>query len=569
MRLAFFILTLLFSQHIFSQQTDKNYFVSPVKIPILLTGNFGELRSNHFHSGIDIKTQGKSGLPVYASADGTVSRINISPSGFGLALYIDHPNGTTTVYGHLSKLKDKLQKYARDIQHKRESFRVDLSVTKGKFKVKKGELIAYSGNSGSSGGPHLHFEIRKTSNQHPLNPLHYNFSVKDDMKPKMLSVMIYPLSNDAHVSSRQKPKRIETVYYDGAYHLKGNPLVSVYGDIGFGLQALDYLNGSWSKCGIYKIKLSVDGKVIYTFLLDELSFSETRFLNSHIDYNYYQTNWRRIHKNWLEHGNGLNNYHDVINRGITNLSDGQIHKVDYEIADVHGNYSKLSFKVKSKEFTIISKEENGYEVFHDQASTISKNDFSAQFKAGTFYSNHILEYEKKPSNNLFFSEIHKLHNTTIAVHQNYELGIKPINLPDSLQDKAIVVIINEKNRKSYSMGGSYENGWVKTKIRSLGTFAISVDTIAPTISSLSIRNKKNLIEKNRIRFKIKDNLSGISKYKGEIDGKWVLFEYDAKNNLIGYRFDPERFEFKKNHKLRLTVSDTKGNESVYEANFYK
>ncbi len=569
MRLAFFVLIFSISQHIFSQEIDRNYFAPPVKIPILLTGNFGELRSNHFHSGIDIKTEGKTGLPIYAAADGTVSRINISPVGFGLALYIDHPNGTTTVYGHLQKFRDDIQKYARDIQYQRESFRVDLTVPKGKFNIKKGELIAYGGNSGSSSGPHLHFEVRKTSNQHPVNPLHFNFPVKDDMKPKVLSVMIYPLSENAHVASRQTPKRIETVYYDGAYHLKGNPVLSVYGDIGFGLQALDYLNGSWSKCGVYKIKLSVNKKPVYTFLMDEFSFSETRYLNSHIDYEHYQTNWRRVHKNWIEPGNKLTNYHEVQNRGIVNLSDGQVHQVDYEITDVHGNLSKLSFKVKSKEFTVLAKEKNGLKVFHNKPASISKADFSAQFKAETFYSNHTLEYEKKPSNNLFFSEIHKLHRSSTPVHKHFDLSIKATGLPDSLQEKAIIVSINEKNSKSYSMGGEFKDGWVKTRIRSLGTFAVSVDTIAPTIRSLSIRNKKNLIEKNRIRFKIKDDLSGISKYRGEIDGKWVLFEYDAKNALIEYKFDPERIDFQKNHKLELTVTDAKGNETVYQANFFK
>ncbi len=569
MRIILFAFILFVSKYSISQSFDKDYFAPPVKIPILLTGNFGELRSNHFHSGIDIKTEGKSGLPIYAAADGTVSRINISPSGFGLALYIDHPNGTTTVYAHLQKLRDDMQSYAKNIQYKREKFRVDLTVPKGTFNVKKGDLIAYGGNSGSSGGPHLHFEIRKTSNQHPLNPLHFNFPVKDDMKPKVLSVMIYPLSEDAHVSTRQEPKRIETVYYDGAFHLKSNPVLSVFGDIGFGVQALDYLNGSWSKCGVYQIKLSVDGKLIYKFSMDELSFSETRYLNSHIDYEYYQTHWRKIHKNWIEPGNKLSNYPNHENRGIVNLSDNQVHKIDYEITDVHGNLSKLSFKVKSKPFTVLKNQEEGFPVKHDKTSNFSTEGLKAEFSEGTFYSDFQLNYEAKPSNNLYYSEIHRLHSHTVPVHKFYNLGIRPTNLPDSLQEKAIIVSINDKSGKSYSMGGEFTDGFVKASIRTLGLFAVSVDTIAPTIKSLSIRNHKNLIEKNRIRFKIKDDLSGLKSYRGEIDGKWVLFEYDAKNSLISYDFDSERIEFKKNHHLELKVSDSKGNESTYEASFFK
>ncbi|MGQ8335289.1 M23 family metallopeptidase [Sunxiuqinia sp. A32] len=569
MKFFFFVLLILVSQHIFSQKFDKNYFSPPLKIPLLLTGNFGELRSNHFHSGIDIKTEGKTGLPVHASAEGYVSRINVSPSGFGLAVYVDHPNGTTTVYGHLSKLRDDLQKYVRNIQYQRESFRIDLNVPKNKFQVKKDEIIAYSGNSGSSGGPHLHFEIRETISQHPLNPLTFSFPIKDEMKPKILSLMIYPLSDDSHVGGKQQPQRIETVYYDGAYHLKGNPTYSVFGDIGFGLQALDYLDGSWSKCGIYQIKLFVDGQMIYDFKMDELSFDETRYINSHIDYEHYRTQWRKFHKNWLEPGNKLNNYHQVINSGISNLSDGKLHQVNYEIEDAYGNTSKLSFQIKSKETQLLHAKQNGYRVYFDKKSTISTNDFEADFEAGTFYSDYTLEVNSKPSNNLYYSNIIHLHNPTIPAHQYFNIKINPTTLPDTLQDNALIVNIDDKSGKKYAMGGSFKNGWVNAKIRSLGSFAIDVDTIAPIIKSLSIRANNKLIEQSRIRFKISDDLSGVNTYRGEIDGKWILFEYDAKNNLLEYTFDPTRIQYKQNHNLKLTVSDAKGNETVYKASIYR
>ena len=201
----------------FSQAPALNYFDAPVKIPILLSGNFGELRGNHFHSGIDIKTNGSVGLPVYPAADGDISRISISPSGFGLALYIDHPNGTTTVYGHLQKLRADLIKYAKAEQYKQESFAVDIMVPKGKFHVSKNDIVAYSGNSGSSGGPHLHFEIRETSTQKPLNPLNFNFNIKDNMPPSILSVMLYPLSNDAHISGKPNAQRFVITSYSIHY----------------------------------------------------------------------------------------------------------------------------------------------------------------------------------------------------------------------------------------------------------------------------------------------------------------------------------------------------------------
>jgi len=569
MKIIFLILFILVSQAIFAQKFKKDYFSSPVRIPIYLTGNFGELRPNHFHSGIDIKTEGKTGLPVYAPADGFVSRINVSPSGFGLALYIDHPNGTTTVYGHLSKLREDMQQYIRTIQYQRESFAADVSVPKGKLVVKKNEIIAYTGNSGSSGGPHLHFEIRETASQHPLNPLNFHFSIKDDMKPQILAAMIYPLSADAHVAGKQKPQRIDAVFYQGEFHLKGNPVYSVYGKVGFAIQTLDYLNGSWSKCGVYQITLKIDGNKIYTFRLDELSFNETRYINSHIDYEYYQEHWQKFQKSWLDPGNKLQNYHDMVNHGIVDLSDGELHEVSYEIQDVYGNTSLLSFSVKSREMQIIRPTREGKPVYYNKTSAVSSNDFVAEFDPGTFYRDQLLNFSEAPSNNLYYSNIFKLHNTTIPVHQYFDLKIKPSSLPTALQDKALIVNIDPNNGRKYAQGGSYQNGWVKARVRTLGTFAVSVDTIPPVIQALSIQNKNKLTEANRIRFKISDDLSGIYQYRGEIDGQWVLFEYDAKNSLLEYYFDQDRFQFKQNHKLKLTVTDSKENESVYEAGFYR
>ncbi|WP_430972860.1 M23 family metallopeptidase [Sunxiuqinia rutila] len=569
MSTRFLILFLLLSNLIYAQAPAPEDFHTPVSIPIKLSGNFGELRSNHFHSGIDIKTEGKTGLPIYAAADGEVSRIKISPSGFGLALYLDHPNGKTTVYAHLLSFRDDIQAYAKKIQYERESFAVDLAVPQGTFQVKKGELIAHSGNSGSSGGPHLHFEIRDTESQKPQNPLLYKFPVIDDMKPKILAVAIYPLSEDAHVYGKPDSRLIETVYYDGAYHLKGNPTIPVYGKVGFGLQTLDYLNGSWSKCGVYEISLSVDQQPIYSFRLDEFSFDETRYLNSHIDYAHYRQHARRIQRNWVEQGNKLSNYPTLENQGIVNLSDGQSHQINYVVKDVYGNKSTLAFRVKSRASALDKPEKNGPLISFDEETIFEKPGVEAHFTAGTFYSDFNLEYANKPANNLYYSPLHKLHNDRLPVHHSYLLKIKADELPDSLQSKSLIAVIDEKSGKKWSLGGAYKDGWVTARIRQMGTFAISVDTVAPTIRPLSIQGRKSLTEKNRIRFKISDDFSGIDSYRGEIDGQWVLFEYDAKNSLITYSFDKDRFQFGKQHQLNLTVTDNKGNATKYEATFYR
>ena len=565
-----FLISFLFLFHIvFAQVDDSKYFHPPVNIPIVLSGNFGELRPNHFHSGIDIRTEGKTGLPVYAAAKGDISRIKISPYGFGMALYIDHPNGTTTVYGHLLRFRDDIQAYAQQIQYDKESFSVDLNIPKGKFSVEKGDQIALSGNSGGSGGPHLHFEIRNTKTQHPINPLLYQFPVTDNMKPKVLSVMVYPLSDDAHVYGKPSERLFETVYYDGAYHLKSNPTIPVYGNIGFGLQTLDYLNGSWSKCGINEIKLSVDEKTVYTYLMNELSFDETRYINSHIDYAYYREHYKRIQKSWVEPGNKLENYPVLINHGIVDLSDGQRHEVSYEILDTFGNKSILAFQVQSKKEAISRKEETGQLIRYDEPADFNTSGLQAHFDAGTFYSNFHLQYEEKPSNNLYYSPLYQLQNDLMPVQQSYQLKIKADQVPLELWNKAVIAVVNEKSGRKWSLGGKYVNGWITAKIRQLGTFAISIDTIPPTIKPLSIYKHSSLSEQNRIRFKINDDFSGIDNYRGEIDGNWVLFEYDAKNDLITYFIDKDRLQIGRNHELLLTVTDNKGNKSEYKATFYR
>ncbi len=569
MRIIFIYMLFFILKPTIAQISDPDYFSPPLKIPLLLAGNFGELRSNHFHSGIDIKTQGKTGLPVYAAAEGEVSRIYVSASGFGLALYVDHPNGTTTVYGHLQKLREDIQTYTRAVQYDKESFAADIPVPKGKFRLKKGELIAYSGNSGSSGGPHLHFEIRDTDSERPLNPLLYHLGIRDDQAPAILSVMIYPLSDDAHVSGKSYAQRIDAVLFNGAYHLKNNPVLNVYGETGFGIQTFDYLTGSWNKCGVYEINLLVDQQTVYTFRMDQLDFDETRYVNSHIDYAHYQNYNRRLHKSWVEPGNRLSNYPVLVNKGKVKLSDGQRHEVKYLVKDVNGNESRLAFNVIAKPMQIAKTEKTGIPVAYHKSFSIEEDGIEANFDAGTFYSDFAFDFQVLPANGRFYSPVFRLHRDETPVHQYYELKIKAVNFPSRLKDKALIAVVDVQTGKKRALGGAYSFGWVEANARQLGNFAVTADTIAPVITPVNIQNKTTLTNRSKISFKIRDDLSGISSYRGELDGKWVLFEYDAKNALIEYSFDAGRIEFGKKHHLKLTVSDAKENTTTYEADFYR
>jgi len=552
-----------------SQNTIKNYYLSPVKIPIYLSGNFGELRSNHFHTGIDIKTQGKTGFPVYAVADGYVYRINISPSGYGLALYINHSNGKSSVYGHLSKLSPRLNKYAKKNQYKQKAFRVNLFPSKDEFPVKKGDIIAYTGDSGSSGGPHLHFEIRNTKTEHPLNPLFFIPGIKDNIAPKIQSIVIYPLSSDSHVSGKILPRQMTAVFYNKTYHIKGNPVIKVYGEIGIGIKATDYLNGSWNKCGISETKLFADDTLVYDLCLSELSFDKSRYINSYIDYAWYIRHYVRIQKSWKEPGNILDNYKQLKNNGKLSIRDGKIHQIRYEIKDAYGNTSSLDFCIQSHKIPVTHPASQKIKVAWNQPFSLKEKGLSADFKKETFYTDIHINCREKETLSSKYAPVYELGSKYIPVQNYYQLSIKPESLPKRLQSKAIIVSVDPSSGRHQSLGGGYSDGLVKTSARRFGYFTIDADTIPPTIIPLNIKNKKTLINHHRISFKISDKLSGIKNYTGIIDGQWVLFEYDLKKHRITYTFDPERMTFGKTHNISLTASDYKNNVAIYNASFYR
>lgn len=546
-----------------------DYFTVPVKIPVFLSGNFAELRPNHFHAGIDFKTQGRTGLPIYSAADGFISRISVSATGYGNALYVNHPNGTTTVYGHLSSFAPQIEDYIRRIQYEKETFAIDQTVPEGILPVKKGEQIAKGGNSGSSAGPHLHFEIRRTKEQLMLNPLLFNMPVKDKTKPLIQALMVYPVSDDASVSGKQIPQRFETILAGNAYQLKTKQTIPVSGKIGFGIQTIDLLDGSANKCGIYSIKLSVDDQLIYSFTMDEYKLEESRYINSHIDYERAVRYGQRLYRTWLEPGNKLNIYDTVEKRGIFKAVDGQQHQVKYEVTDVHGNASSLSFSVQAQKSPVTEKEPTGEMFKYNRSNHIRNDELEFSVPDGTLYNDVDFIYVRKTTLPKFLSPTYQLHTPYVALHHACPLKIKADHIPEHLQSKVMLAQIDPVSGRIFSATGKYVDGWVEGNIRVLGNYALAADTVAPKIVPLSIAEKKTLTDANALKFKVTDNLSGIETYRGTIDGQWVLFEYDLKNNLISYSFDKKRFSFNKKHTLIFEVTDYKGNTSTYKANFYK
>lgn len=554
-----------------SVNAQERYFSEPVKIPILLTGSFAELRANHFHSGIDIRTEGRIGLPVYPAANGYVSRIVVSPAGFGNALYIDHPNGTTSLYGHLSRFNDTISKYVKDIQYRNKSFSIDVEVPHDMFVVSKDKIVAYSGNTGNSGGPHLHFEIRDTKSEETLNPLEYKLNIKDDISPNITGLRIFTLNEQSNVESN-KNQTFETVFFEGKYHIKNNPVVPVYGKIGFGIQASDYFDGTMSKCGINYLCLKIDGEEFFHLELNKFSFSDTRYINSIIDYESFIKSQRRYYKTWKDPGNKLDVFKIKSGDGSLEATDKQVHKVEIVVRDSYNNQSVLEFTIKSEYKDLASSaKKNCEEFYYNQSNSFKADGIKLLCPKGSFYTNFCFEYavtntQTDPS---LYSNIHQVHNNTTPIHDPIKLSIKPERLPEELEVKALIVAIDKKTGARSSVGGNFSGGYVSTEIKSFGSYVVAVDKTPPTINPLSIKDKITLTEPGQLRFRIRDNLSGIKSFTGTVDGEWVLFEYDSKNNLISYKFDKERMKFNKKHQLKLVVTDDKNNSSTYDASFFK
>ena len=565
----FFLFTGYFSRSQSVEPIDPNYYAVPVKIPAFLAGNFAELRPNHFHAGIDIKTQGRTGVPVYAAADGFIARIAISPTGYGNVIYINHPNGTTTVYGHLESFAKPIEEYIRKIQYEKETFAIDQPVPEKLFPVKQGDQIAKSGNSGSSGGPHLHFEIRKTKEEILLNPLQFNMPVKDKTKPLIQALFIYPVSDDASVNGKQTRQRFETLQTGNTFQLKTIKTIPVYGEIGFGLQSIDLLDGNTNKCGIYSIRLSVDNQLIYSFQMDDLVKEESKYVNSHLDYAYFIGTGQRIYRTWLEPGNQLGIYDSVKNNGLFTATDEKTHQVSFEVSDVYGNTSSLSFRIQSQKIAVAQKEPPVKIFKYNHKNKIDTDELEFIIPEGALYNNVDFRFMEKPALPKFYAATYQLHNSSVPLHFACPLRIKARHLPERLQDKVMLAQIDPASGKILSATGKYNNGWVEGNIRVLGTYSLAVDTIPPNITPQIFNEQKTLKDPNRLKLKISDNLSGIEAFRGTIDGKWVLFEYDLKNNLLSYTFDKERFEFNKEHHLNLEVTDFKGNTRIYKTNFRK
>lgn len=562
MRLPINVLILLLIAPLYSQKEPPGPdFHPPLDIPLVLAGTFGELRTDHFHSGVDIKTQQREGLPVYAIEAGSVTRIKISHWGYGKVIYVAHPNGYTSVYAHLQKFAPALEEYIKKIQYEKQSYEVEIFPDYGELSVAKGEVIAFSGNSGSSSGPHLHFEIRKSVSERPTNPLLYGMDVRDATRPSLLGVYAYPLGADAQVSqSNSKVALNFSRQPDGTY--LADPLLAI-GTIGFGVDTYDRQDLAANRNGVYAIRQLVNGTVYSELDFDEFSFSETRYINTLIDYEHYGRYYNRVGRLFRVPGNHLSIYGELKNDGKVEVKEGLSYNVDLEISDYAGNITQIRIPVEGvreplnkqveppkTDTYVISSRPNNYDL------GIAK----VFFPANTFYEDFFINLEKG-------QDTVTIHDNTVPAHRNFTITFDTSRYSPEEQGKLFIARLNERLQPAYT--STYKRGnTLTTRTRKLGTYTLAKDTIAPRVWAKNFKEKQWLTNYRYLRLHISDDLSGIDSYAARLNGEWILMEYEPKTNTLTYNFD-DRILDKTACELEVVVTDNVGNSTTFNSSFFR
>lgn len=537
-------------------------------IPLRYAGNFGEIRPNHFHTGLDIKTGGVIGKKVFAIDDGYVSRIKIQLWGYGKVIYVTHANGYTSVYAHLSSFNDEIDSFIKEYQYDQKTYTLDVYLYKNQINVKKHDLLGYSGNTGNSFAPHLHFEIRDNKTEYAINPLTVGFNFTDNIPPSISDFIVYPIDTNSYVNGVNTKLKFDlrNNIINKKYYL--HDTIQCSGNFGFGISIIDRINNSPNKFAPYSIDLFVDSVNYLSVKFDKFDFNDKSYINSYIDYEEYLKNKSKIHRLFIDENNKLKNYYNSKNNGIVKFYDNKIHNIKIVVKDYNLNKAEFNCVVRSKEFyekpIEIDTAKNYMKYFEKNA--YSTHDFIVNIPKSALIKSMYFDYNVETSPKQYYSDFYTFSNENVPLFKKISIGINTQRVPKKYLNKIIIAKLNSKNRPT-SYKGFIKNDYIFCETKKFGKYVIMVDTIPPVIKAINIFNGAKFINDKFIKFKIYDNLSGVYKINGFIDDKWVCFEYDPKSSLIVYKFD-NRIEKNKEHNFKLEVCDFKKNKATFEAKIY-
>ncbi len=557
--MRFFICFFLVTSVSFGQnQYPKDFFSLPLEIPMELAGNFGELRPNHFHAGFDFKTNQKEGLNVLAAADGYVSRIKISTAGYGKAIYITHSNGYTTVYGHLQKATGAIQNKIEEIQYAEKSYEIEAFFKPNELPVKKRQIIAISGNTGGSEGPHLHFEFRDNKTEKVINPFLFGFNLKDTKKPIVSSLFVYPIDANSIANESKIPIALNlSLQKDGTYL---SEKVLATGRIGFGINTADWDDVSYNANGTYKTQLISNGTPIFGFEFDQLVFDEARYVNAFIDYYRYKKTHQRIQKLFMKDAYNWSNIHQNVDNGICNVVSNFNGVQRIEVSDFFQNKSTITIPIQysNQAATVMDPiKTTKYFVKAKVDAIFEKDNFSVSFPAGTFYDDFYLNFEVK--NKTLF-----LHEDTVPVHSNFTITAEDTVSAENEKGKMFFASLNGK--KWNYIATKLVGNTFTCRTKTLGQFSLMKDTVAPKINISKSIEGKWLTGQKSLSLNISDEFSGIKTFNCYLNDVWVLFEYEPKLNKITHIFK-DNLLLEGANKLKVTVTDNVGNSTIFETQF--
>jgi len=541
----------------------KAYFRNPLDIPISLSGNFGELRPNHYHMGWDIRTEKRQNLPVHAAAEGYIAKIKIEPAGFGRAIYINHPNGYTTVYCHLNDFYPALEAYVKQQQYLLNSWKVLLDVPANLFPVKKGDFIAYSGTTGGSQAPHLHFEIRKTDDDINRNPMLFGLPLPDNTVPTIKRLALYDRTKSIY---EQSPRMVPVKKTATGYATLVPVITVTTPKISFAISASDTHSGSVNPNGIFEAVLYNNQQPVVGFQMDRIGYNDTRNLNAHIDYKTRANGGPFLQQLFELPGYNHSIYKKVSGDGAIDLSDGAVHHIAIEVKDAYGNITRLITGIQFKQPTVppVKPLPAGKMFYPFMIDGFESGDCEFYLGEKSLYDSVHIAYQRTISSSPnAISAVHSIGAVYIPLQDPMMVRIQPTVVPDAVKRNRVVMQWFDKNKTEVEKV-DWQKGWATAAFRTMGNFQLLVDEEPPVIVPVGFTEGANMSKASRIVFIVKDNLESFKNFRAELDGKWLRFTNDKGKSFI-YTFDEKCPAGP--HSLKLSVEDEAGNVTVKTYSF--